>query len=195
MVLTAKKGQFFIIGTLLIASIITGYVVLDIGSFQAPQTQTPRHLFDRSMQEFPAAVNHLSGESVSPTHAQRRITSYLAFQQYTFASHGLSSRSHAITAVPQDENITILISNFHNRELNDIRVTVDGTTQTRNTLPHGETAPFTFSSTPRSMDVRTSFRADRLYNQSFSTSRDRRSALYHLRVEGREQAWQDTRTY
>lgn len=190
-----RRGQFFIIGVLLIASIITGYIVLDVGGIDTPQTQAPRQLFDRAMNEFPATVNQVTAADSSPESMQRRATSFLDFQQYTFASHGITTRSHAFIGVPTENDITFLLANFHGDAMNDVRVTVDGTTQTRSTILHGETAAFTFTGVPKQMEVRAAFDVGRSFNQSYTASRARRSALYHLRLIGEDQSWQGTRIY
>ncbi len=195
MVLTARRGQFFIIGTLLIAALITGYVILDVGGLTPPQTQTPQQLFDHALNEFPAAVNYMSGEDPSTALLQQRLTEHLAFQQYLFAAHGTTAQIHALVTIPDGDNVTLVLANFHGQDATDVRVTVDGTTETVATLPDETIQRFTFTDVPRSLDVRAAFEVGRSFNQSLRTSRDRQGALFHLRVQGQNQVWSDTRRY
>jgi uncharacterized membrane-anchored protein YhcB (DUF1043 family) len=195
MVLTTRHGQFFIIGALLIAALITGYVVLDVGSLQTPQTQTPRQLFDHTLSEFPAAINQITAADRGAELLQQRLTAYLAFQRHLSASHGTSTQMHALATVPEADNVTVVVANFHGQDAADIRVTVDGTTETTSTLADASAQLFTFDNVPRSMDVRLAFNAGQSFNQSFQASSNRRTALFHVRTQGQNQVWTDTRIY
>lgn len=194
-VTAAREGQFFIIGALLIAAVIVGIVLLESSGLQPPATQTPRQLFDRALHEFPTATNTITAEEDTVGGMERRMTSYLAFQHYLFASHGLQARSHTVIGLPQDTDITFLLFNHRRVRMNNVSLRVNGTEQTLGTLPSGETAQFSFTGVPVALDVRLSFTADRAFNQSYSTSRFRRSALYTLHLVGTQQTWQDTRVY
>jgi hypothetical protein len=195
MVLMARRGQFFVIGALLIAALITGYVVLDVGGIQTPQTQTPRQLFDRTMTEFPAAVNHITAAGPLAEAMQRRLTSYLAFQDNRFAGKGLTAQMHAAVGVPSDDNVTVVVANFRGRNATGVNVTVDGTTQTAGTVTDGSSARLTFTGVSSSAEGRIVLQGGETFNQSFPVSTGRQTALLHLKIAGESQNWVDTRTY
>lgn len=195
MALTRRRGQFFVIGALLIASLITGYVVLDVGGIQPPQTQTPRQLFDRATTEFPEAINHITGTDPSAEAMQRRLTSYLAFQQDRFAAHGLQTQAHALIGVPAGVNFTVAFANFRGQNATNVQITVDGTTKTVGTVVDGSTALATFADVPDSTSIHVSFQTGQAVTQQYRASTNRRSALLYLRVQGQDQTWVDTRTY
>lgn len=190
-----RKGQFFIIGALLIAALIAGFVLLDIGGLDAPTTQTPKHLFDRSMNEFPVAVNTITADGEPVENMERRIISYLEYQQYLLNSHALQTQSHALISIPENGNVTFVFANFHGTDADDIALTVDGSKQTIDQVPDGQVATFSFDNLPSGFDVRLAFTVEKTFNTTFTTSRHRRSALYRLTVEGESQTWQDTRVY
>ncbi len=197
MAVTRRRGQFFVIGALLIVTMLAGITLFDVGGVFTPDTDTPKHLFDQSVNEFPAMLNTVTAEDGSVHHMERRVASYLAFQNHMFTTHGLQSAAHALVVVPapHSDNVTLVFANSRGDALEDVAVTVDSETQTRAQLPDQHTSTFTFDSVPQQFDVRLAFSGADTFNHSYTTTRHRRSALYQLRVDGESQRWQSTRIY
>lgn len=195
MAVSARKGQFFVIGALLLISLIAGIIVLNVSEFTGPKTQTPKQLFDQSFHTFPNAVNAILAENRSISEIEQQMTSYLAFQQYTLQSHALQNKAHTVLSVPNGDNVTVLLTNFRHAPLQNVQITVDGTTKTASAVPPQESAVITFQQVPATFTVDVAFDAERSFDQQFTGYSGRVAALYALRVEGEDQVWQSTKTY
>jgi len=195
MAVTRRTGQFFLIGVLIIITMIVGTVLFDMASVTAPETQTPRQLFDRAMAEFPAMVNTVIAEQATANHLQQRLASYLSFQQYLFTSHGMTSRSHALVSIPDGDNATVAVANFRQQQMDGTTLVVGGTSTDLGTVAPGHVELVTVTDVSDRMPVTFWFTTDATVNQSTTMSNDRVDALYTLRVIAESQIWQDTRTY
>lgn len=196
MAVSSRRGQMFLIGTLLFAALITGIVLINQGgSIGFTGSETPKALFDRGMDEYPRALNTVTEVDASPGEVKRRIASYLGFHSYTVRSHGVDSREHAIIAIPNSTGFTAIVGNFRGVEMGDAWMKVDGTGKSLGNVDAGETRLVGFPSTTGDVRVMFNASADRLINNSFTASGDSITSLYTLRVEGENQIWTDTETY
>lgn len=193
--MAVRQGQYFVIGALLIATFITGIVLVDFGSVHTPATQTPKQLFDRGMDEFPRAVNLALMENASDVHLQQRLTTYLLFQQDTLQVHGLSSDAHTVLTTPDDGDVSVLVGNMRQAAMDNVTVVLDGETQQVDTIPSGETRLLTFTGVSDTFDVEASFTADKEFSHVFTAHRGQTGGVYHLRVSGEHQTWQNTAVY
>lgn len=194
---SVRRGQFFVIGALLLVALLAGLVLFDVGGLFAPQTEEPKQLFDRSLDEFPRMINTVTAEDASADLMERRLASYMAFQEETFAAHGLQSTAHALVGVPHpvQDDVAFVLTNTRGDALEDVTVTVDGETQRSDQVEDGGTAQFAFNDLPSVFDVQLTFTGEHTFNETYTAHRDQYTALYHLRIDGEQQRWQTTRTY
>lgn len=190
-----RNGQFFLIGGLLIAGLIAGVALASTADLHTPPTYTPRQLFEQSQAEFPTATNIALQENRSERHLQQRLTSYLAFQNHLFQTHGLDAAAHATVSASNRTNTTVLVANFRNRKIRDVEIHLDGVTRTEIAMNDSRVQRFVFPKVSSTTTGWIAFDADTDVNQSLPVSPYSTEALYHLRLQGEDQTWVDTKTY
>lgn len=194
--MAVRKGQLFILGSLLIATLIMGIVFLQQGGgISVPESAAPQELLERSMDEFPSAVNVALAENDTPENVQRRMHSYMAFQTEILRRHATSSRTHAMISVPNATGTAVLIFNFRRTTMRDINVTIGGVSKQPADLSPGETTIVGFGTAPGSFTLDAEFVAGEPFDYAVTASRDKVAALYAAQVRGESQAWEDARTY
>lgn len=197
MAVTRRSGQFFIIGALLIASMIAAVAMTGSSGVFGPDTDTPRQLFDQALDEFPRAVNTITAENTSTQHMQRELATYLGFQQRAFAEHGLQSRTHALVIIPRDGGtVDVVFANFRQAPADDVAVTVNGVERSLGTVAAQETRTATVPGVAGDrFPVQLQFTADRRINRTMIGYTTRRAGLYGGTVRGERQTWRNHRTY
>jgi len=191
-----RKGQMFLIGTLLFAGLITSIVILNQGGTTSfPGTQRSKALFDRGMNEYPAALNTVIETNSSGDQVKRRTASYLDFHAYTVRGQGLENREHTVIALPNSSGVTAVVGNFRGETMENAWITVGGTSKDLENLDAGETRLTGFPGASGKFRVMFNATADRTINNSFGASLQAVHALYSLRIEGEDQVWSGTRVY
>lgn len=194
--MAVRKGQLFILGSLLIATLIMGIVFLQQGGgISVPESAAPQELLERSMDEFPVAINVALAENDTTANVQRRMQAYLGFQTEILRRHATSSRTHAAISVPNATGTRVLLFNFRRTAMRDINVTIAGTSKQPADLPSGETTVVRFGTVPETFTLDVDFVAGEPFSYAVAASRDKVSALYAARVTGESQVWEDARTY
>lgn len=190
-----REGQIFVVGTLLFITLIVGIVFLSqSGGISSIGPETPQFLFDKSMDEFPRAVN-LGSTNSSAFQIRNRVVSYLNFQGYMLGRHGSSDYAHTMILVPNSNGVSAVVANFRNRDMEETLVSVDGTEEDLGTLNHGEARIHTFTGVSPRYRANMSFTSGEEFDHSFTASRSRITALYRLEVESIGQVWKDTEIY
>lgn len=191
-----RSGQFFLIGALILASMLAGFILFQQGGdVIAPAIQPAKGLFDKAFDEFPVVVNTAVATNRSIDSVERHLQSYMAFQSRTYDTHALQNRHHALVGIPNGTGVTVVLANFRGTAMSDVAVTVAGTTRTIGTLPAGETAQAGFTGAPQRFSVTLAFEADISVERTFRASRDNLFALYSLRLTGERQRWERTQRY
>ncbi|MDY6769458.1 MAG: hypothetical protein SVU88_00630 [Candidatus Nanohaloarchaea archaeon] len=191
-----RAGQFFLVGTLLFAAMITGIVVLNQGS-SITFTGSPvaKTAFERGMDEAPRAVNSALQENATAREVRRRVASYLGFHSYAVGTHGVTAREHVVIALPNSTGVTAIVGNARGAEMTGAAISLDGTERSLSSIADGETRTVPFPGAAGKFRVTFNASADRTINNSFTASRDGAAALYSLRVAGEDQVWTETRVY
>ncbi|MDY6776733.1 MAG: hypothetical protein SVQ76_01345 [Candidatus Nanohaloarchaea archaeon] len=191
-----REGQLFILGMLLFAGMISGIVLLNLpGGLGFDRAEAAKNLFERGLDEYPVMLNTVHSSNSSPEYMQQRITPYLDFQSYTFRTHGLDSSVHAVTLVPEEDNVTLLFSNFHGREVKDLNVSVAGENRFRASVNDSRTVLESFTSLPKRFNVSVKFDAGKSFDHDFVSSTARMKSLLFLKVETENQVWQKVKIY
>ncbi len=192
-----RTGQFFLLGALLLATILGGTIVLtQDNGVTSPATGRVKAIFDQATAEFPRAVNIGVDDTATPHRLERTLTAYMEAQSRSFARHGLQDRAHALLVVPRNDSaVTVLITNVRGRPLQSVHLTVDGDTTALGTLADGRTAVHTAFTTTRPVPVSAAFRADRRFTHNLTAPGTRTTALYRLSLAGESQTWENTLVY
>ncbi|MFB6294836.1 MAG: hypothetical protein ABEI97_03685 [Candidatus Nanohaloarchaea archaeon] len=191
-----RQGQIFIVGTILFASLVVGTVFLtQTGSISSTVADTPKILFDTATDEFPRMLNLAAAENDSVRHVRSRLVSYMAFHRSVVERHGAAAVSHALITVPNSTGVSAVVANFRGQEMNDVEVSVDGTTASIGTVPDGEARIRTFTGVSDQFRANLSFTAGETFDHSISASKSRITALYRLTIDGVDQTWRGTETY
>ncbi|MDY6765850.1 MAG: hypothetical protein SVW77_00625, partial [Candidatus Nanohaloarchaea archaeon] len=124
-----RRGQMFIVGTILFAALVVGTVFLtQTGSISSSVADTPKFLFDTATDEYPRMLNLAAAENDSVRHVRSRAVSYLAFHRSVVERHGATATAHTLVTVPNSTGVSAMVANFRGQEMNDVEVSVDGTT-------------------------------------------------------------------
>lgn len=191
-----RRGQFFLIGALIVASLLTAIVLFEeSGDIVTPNIEPTRSLYDQAVQEFPRAANIGVSENASGTMVQRRVQSYLGFQSTAFDGHALDDEVYGYVGIPRRDGVDMVVINMLPRSMDDVTVTLDGTTKTIDTVPGGTVERLRFDAVADRFDVRFAFSADQAYEHTRRVSRDAAFGLYRISVSGEQQRWRTVETY
>lgn len=189
-----RKGQVFVLGTLLFTAMIAGIVLLNMpGGLGFTGVGNAKNTFESYLNEYPRVLN-LAYEEGSSGHVQKAVTSFLAFQKYNMRRHGLEMKAHSVTTVPGNGSVTVLVSNFREVDM-DAVVTVNGSNKSLGPVNPGETVKESFTQVPEYFSVEANLTASRNFVHVFTSSLNRLKSVYVLRVESEGQVWRDKKIY
>lgn len=121
-----RKGQFFMIGLVLLATIIFGVVGLRGSAFiSGDTTSNIRNYFKQGIDEFPHAVEQGLKDDYSAENLETSADSYMDFMRYTNSQRGLSAKYVFVTGLEEGDEFNLVVGNYWQTEL-DLNVSLDG---------------------------------------------------------------------
>lgn len=190
-----RKGQVFIVGALIFASLLLSIVVVvQGGELFYSGGNAPSKFFDRSVAEFPAAANNALADNSSVYSVRRDVHSFMEFQVYTGRSRGMETRAHALVLVPNSTGVRAVVLNFRGSGPAEASLSVEGETRSL-VMDSGTSRVVHFGSVPETFDVDFGLESGESFDHSFTASRKRMTALQSLSVSSESQTWVDTRIY
>mgnify|MGYP000049368695 CR=1 FL=1 len=122
-----RKGQFFMVGTLLVAIII--FVVIGIrGSafITGDAESNTRNYFVRGVEEFPRAVDSALKENREIENLRKALKNYMDFLDYSNSQRGLSADYYFMAGIRRENSYDIVFGNFMDESIPELNITLDG---------------------------------------------------------------------
>lgn len=185
-----RKGQFFMIGTILLSGIILAAIVLQGGvDIYTGSTTTSFQVFDQSLNEFPRAVSIALQEERSSSHLEQRLPAFMDYMVRTAAGHGISSQGYLLVGLPTSHGYNVTVGNYQGEELQDVWVTLGPESARIDALSHKGFETIRFNTTVSQFSVSINGTGKK---ESFTTSR-RTFSLIHLQDTAGDTVWEDTK--
>jgi hypothetical protein len=184
-----RKGQFFMIGTVLLSGTILASIVLQGGvDVYTGSSTTSFEVFDQALDEFPRAVSIALQEERSSSHLEQRLPAFMDYLVRTAAGHGISSQGYLLVGLPTERGYNVTVGNYQGEELQDVWVTVGPESARIDAIPHKGFETVRFNTTKSQFSVAVN---GTMKKESFTTSR-RTVSLIHLRDTAGDTVWEDT---
>ncbi|MDY6777381.1 MAG: hypothetical protein SVU32_01835 [Candidatus Nanohaloarchaea archaeon] len=183
-----RKGQFFIIGVILLSGIILSAVSLQSGVETTSQLNVlGKTIFEQKIDGFLQTVEIATRQEPRSSHIAMQTANYMEFARQVDSGQGIDSRSYFIIGLPTDSGINISVGNYWRQDLSSISIQVDGETQ-QFSLPASNITTRQFSTTDRTFRVSVNV-TGREY--SFTTAR-KVFILLRVRSSSGSTVWADT---
>lgn len=183
-----KQGQFFMVGTIVLAGLIFGVVSITSSSADTSIDLTPQKFFENVQNEFPKVIGHAIERNNDIDTIEQEARVFMRYVTFTEQQRGLDSTHYLMVGLPTDDGYNVTLGNFNETTMTDVTISVGNESETINTL---EQASFTqVSLSPGSDHFTVMLNAS--LDHSFETGRNA-FALLHSRSETRDAVWQDTK--
>ncbi|MDY6771463.1 MAG: hypothetical protein SV186_05945 [Candidatus Nanohaloarchaea archaeon] len=185
-----RDGQFFIIGTIVIAGLIMGIVSISTGVSTSFTTDSiTKAIFDDSVNEFPRAVSRIAHTADTSEGVERDIRRYIDFQKYIALQHGVTLKTNFLIGLPIPNGYNVTFGNFMDGTMQDVSITLDNTTRDLGDVPAGNITTLSFAPDSEVFQVRLAYRND---TSTFYTS-TKITSYISLRARSGSTVWRETR--
>lgn len=144
-----RKGQWLLAGAILLITMISTSVIsntqVKIGQDVEPWQ---KYIFQNLELESSPAINSMIQENATSKNIEGRSRDYLDFLRSFGNSHGMDVSAYFIVGLPAGGDINVSVINFGRNELQDIEITVNGTTKTIASLSDRHSATIAFPAVP-----------------------------------------------
>lgn len=185
-----RKGQYFIIGTILIAGLLLGILsVSNTITTSFASDDITRSLFENSLDEFPRAVEGAARDEATSENIEQEMRSYIGFQQHIGLQYGIDLQTQFLIGLPTDSGINVTFGNFRNTAINDTWIRVGGNAVNPDDVDPGTITTYRFPVEDRTMEVE--FNTTGI-DRTFRTSR-RVFSLVNVEAGADDTVWRETR--
>ncbi len=185
-----RTGQYFIIGTILIAGLLIGILSISNSiSTSFTSDDITRSLFENTLDEFPKAVSASVQEEATSSNIEKDIRGYTDFQQYMALQYGIDLQMHFLIGLPTDDSYNITIGNYRGETMEDVWLRIDDTAVKIGTLGTQNVSTYSFPTQDRTMEIEINSTD---LDTTFTTSR---KVLSYLNTEAGtgDTVWRETR--
>lgn len=122
-----RKGQFFMVGSLLVAGIIFGVVGLRGSAFITGDSEAnTRSFFVRGVEEFSRAVDNSLKEQDDVDNVRKDVASYMDLIGRSNTRRGVPGRYMFIVGVKDSDGYDVVFGNYMESEVGEVNITLDG---------------------------------------------------------------------
>lgn len=183
-----KQGQFFMIGTIILAGLIFGVVSITTSSTDTNIDLTPQTFFENVQNEFPKVIGHAIERNNDIDTIEREAHIFMRYVTFTEQQRGLDSTHYLMVGLPTANGYNVTVGNFNETTMNNVRLSVGDESTTINTIEPDSFREVSLS--PGSDHFTVTLNAS--LDHSFETGRNA-FALLQSRSETQDAVWQDTK--
>lgn len=184
-----RNGQYFIIGTILIAGILMGILgITNSVTTTFTSDDITRSLFENSLDEFPQAVAGAAREEHTSENIEQEMRRYTDFQQYVALQYGINLQTHFAIGLPTEDGYNITFGNFRDETLENVWIRVDDTAYNIGSVNVTEIDTYRFPTQERTMDMTINATG---FGETFTTSRKVLSFI-DMEAQTGDTVWRET---
>ncbi len=143
-----KKGQMFIVGAFVICILLaTAAVGKNAIKIYAPE-DTTKNMFSNILSESKNTVNIIAKENLTSKNMENRLLEYLAFTSRVGEEHKINLSGYFLVAMPTGNDLNVTLVNFNKKPMTGIKICVNSSEKTINSLTHNNAATITFTNVP-----------------------------------------------
>lgn len=124
--LASRKAQFFMIGTIVVAGLISGLLIYNMPVNQDSSFDNNRFLVERNAEEFPKAVSIILEESRDADRVEANLKSYMEHSRFVEREHAMESEGFLLVGVPREDGYNVTFGNFMGRDLTNVELSAGG---------------------------------------------------------------------
>ncbi len=199
----ARKAQWFIVGGLLIATMILT-VALSRNQVQIGTGIEPwqKHIFDNVKKDSISAVNSIVLENASSKNIESRLKDYSNFLRNYGDMRAINISAYFLVGLPAGNGINVTIVNFERNTMRPANVTIGGATQSIPEILDRGASTIYFNSVPDYFTVNYTLTEinktgeKSIENGTFTTTKKIFSAIkIRISTKDNSQIWQKTEIY
>lgn len=187
-----RKGQFFILGAILISSVVLGFTLAGEQFYTSSSTESLESIVENNVNEFLKAGNVALRENRTPKNVLNVLKSEINFQEQIASSKGYDYDSLFIIGSSSRGDLNISIVNFFDGAT-QVNLSIDDSIRELNNIKYRQEKEVVFSSIPQKfeLDVNISTSKGEL-SKSFSIRKDI-LLIHHLEMQTDSERWVKTR--
>ncbi len=143
------KGQWFIVGAI---TLITMMVVVAVGRTQVQIGQNiepwQKYAFQNLKAESPSAINAMIRNNATSDNVEKSSRDYLDFLRSFGDARSINVSAYFIVGLPAESGVNVSIINFARSELQNIAITLNGTTKTIPSIADRNSTTVAFANVP-----------------------------------------------
>ncbi|MCJ7450463.1 MAG: hypothetical protein MUP58_01850 [Candidatus Nanohaloarchaeota archaeon QJJ-9] len=183
-----RKAQFFMIGMIILSSLILGFIGIRSGiSFSSTTDKQTQRIFDHNLERFPEAVSSAIREEKSSKNLEKDLKTYIEFQNYVEKTHGIQSQSFFLIGIPTAGGYNLTVGNYRGEKLENLTVEL-GEESINHSISDERIESYSINCTESFFEVSVSFEGG---EYQFNSTK-KVFSLYNLRYNTIEGVWTDT---
>ena len=185
----SRKGQFFILGAIVISSLVLGFAIAgEPFAIYSSGSDSPSTDPERNIEELIKAGNIALSENKSHKSVIKNLRTEIEFQDYLSSSKGDQFRSYFLLGTPHEDGFKVSLVNLYDSYIL-ANLSIGNSKRELNKIKQRQEKTVIFDSVPQNFDLTLNISSPESdFSHSYSSFK-KNFVLCHLEIGGESEKW------